>query len=141
MVSVELAVALKDAGLRWEPVEGDSFTVPGADFNGQIFHLSSMAAHVQMMKGHPFVMFHGSTEWAMDHVLTNDVVWLPSESQVRTELEQRLDAFGQPTIRLQRVPDYYHCSVVYKGEDMLFVAPTASDAYGQAMLYLLKNEA
>lgn len=139
MVSVELALQLKQAGLTWEPAEGDSFTVPGTDLNSQVFVLSQLAAHIQVMKGHPFVMFHGSSEWAMDYVLTTDVVWLPSETQVRAELERRLDPFGQPTIRLQRLPDYYHCSVSLDGTDMLFMAPTASDAYGQALLYLIKE--
>lgn len=139
MVSVELALQLKEAGLVWQPNEGDSFTVPGTDLKEQHFLLSSMAAHVQMMKGFPYVMFHGSTEWAMDQILTQDVVWLPSETQVREELEQRLDAFGQPNIRLQRLPDYYHCSIVFHGTDLLFVAPSASDAYAQALLHVLKE--
>ena len=139
MVSVALALELKAAGLRWEPTEGDAFTVPEVDLNGQVFILSSMASHVQMMKGFPYVMFHGSTEWAMDQVLTNDVVWLPSETQIRTALERRLDAFDQPNIRLLRLPDYYHCAVVYNGSEMLFVATTASDAYGQTLLHLLKE--
>lgn len=140
MVSLEMALQLKEAGLRWEPAEGDSFTVPNGDLNNQVFVLSPLSAHVQIMKGHPFVMFHGSTEWAMDYILTQDVVWLLSETQVRAELEQRLDAFDQPNIRLQRLPDFYHCSVGVHGQDLLFVAQTASDAYGQALLYMLKNE-
>lgn len=139
MVSVELALQLKEAGLVWQPSEGDSFTVPGTDLSEPPFLISSMAAHVQMMKGFPYVMFHGSTEWAMDQILTHDVVWLPSESQVREELEQRLDAFGQPNIRLQRLPDYYHCAIVFHGTDLLFVAPSASDAYAQALLHVLQE--
>lgn len=137
MISSQLALRLKAAGLVWRFAEGDSFAVFDQEQNTQIFVLTQLAAHVQLINGYPVIAFHGSTEWAMDHVLTDEVVWVLSETQAREELERRLEALGDPGLRLQRMPERYHCTITVGDSELLFAAEDASDAYGLALLYLL----
>jgi hypothetical protein len=138
MVSPQLAQQLKAAGLIWRPAERDAFALLDRGMDGQVFVLSQAAVMVQLLNGQPTIIFHGSVEWALDSVQLAEAIWLPSETQVREELERRLDADAL-SIRLQRLPTRYHCSITFDGSGLLFAAPTASDAYGQALLHLLEQ--
>ena len=47
MISVELATALKQAGLVWHPASGDRFTLTTGAFDDEVFTLSDMVVEAQ----------------------------------------------------------------------------------------------
>ena len=67
MLSRELALRLRDAGLLWHPARGDAFVVPGRDLDDHVFVLSDMVVElVDVPGGTPILAFNGTTEWALD---------------------------------------------------------------------------
>ncbi len=133
MVSVDIAQQLSAAGMRWTPGEHDTFMVPGTGMEQKVFVISELAALVQPLAGVQHITFHGSSEWALDHVMVRDAVWLPSETQLRQELEGRLPS---PTYVLERGPAGYRCVVPGLDRDDDFYL-SAEDAYAAALLRLL----
>ncbi len=133
MVSVNIAQQLREAGISWTPGERDTFMVPGTGLEQKVFVISELAALVQPLAGVQHITFHGSSEWALDHVMVRDAVWLPSETQLRLELESRLPS---PTYTLEHGPSGYRCVVPGLDPDDQFY-PSAEDAYAAALLHLL----
>ena len=86
MISMQLAQELKEAGLVWRMNIHDFFAIPDRNMDGSLFVLSDMMAYMDLIKGWPVVSFHGTSEWALDYILSNEVVWMPTESQLRQEL-------------------------------------------------------
>jgi hypothetical protein len=86
------------------------------------------------------VAFHGTAEWALDYIFTSEVVWVPTEEQLREALEEQLRLTSDKAdLTLTRRDDIYRCSVRLGGIERSFDAPTAGEAYGRALLYLLKQ--
>jgi hypothetical protein len=139
MVSPQLALQLKQAGLPWRPSMRDTFALLGTGMDEQIFAISDSAVLIQLLHGQPVVTFHGSVEWALDSVQLADALWLPSETQVRQELERRLDERGGSGPSLQREAGGYACGMEIEGPQR-FSAASASDAYAHALLFLLGHE-
>jgi hypothetical protein len=131
MISTSLAMALRQAGLAWQPRERDCFTIPGGEFDGTIFSLHEQPALIEMVHGLPAITFHGSSEWALDHVMTSEVVWLPTETQLRDKLALLLAA-AQP-LSLVRTNSGYQC----QAGDQQASTTSAEEAYGQVLLALL----
>ncbi|MCZ7671506.1 MAG: hypothetical protein M5U34_32405 [Chloroflexi bacterium] len=50
-----------------------------------------------MLKGWPAITFHGTSEWALDHIFMEEVVWMPTEEQLRQELVFMLDRLVEKT--------------------------------------------
>ena len=98
-----------------------------------------MAVDVQIQQGWPALTFNGAVEWSLDYVLQADAVWLPTESQLRHMLQVRLAGEQQPAVTLICHPDVFVCSVQYQGCGRTFSAVEAADAYGIALLYLLRQ--
>ena len=100
MISVELARALREAGLAWHPRRGDAFAVPDRDLDGEVFVLSDMVIEQQdVPDGPPILAFNGTTEWALDSLEARDAVWLPREDQLRDLLDDTfaaLESTGGP---------------------------------------------
>jgi hypothetical protein len=128
MISIELARRLRDAGLPWTPADGDRFFIPDRDLEGHTFSISQMTIDVRDVPGGQQIAFNGAVEWALDAIMQREVVWLPSEAQLRDRLS---DAFE----RLERRGDVYRC----RAADKDFVAATAAEAYGLALLDLLQR--
>lgn len=142
MLSLEIATALKEAGLVWQPILHDFFAIPQIDMDEQIFVLTDMLVDREILHGWPAFTFNGAVEWALDYVLQADSVWIPRDDQLLAAI-------------LARVA---HCSLVTNGrvfrcvieltedhsaqgaERHTFTANTAVDAYAQALLHLLRNE-
>ena len=82
MISVDLALRLREAGLPWTPAPGDRFVVADRDMDAEVFVVSELTIEVRGGAFH----FNGTTEWALDSVEQDDVVWLPHEGQLRTAL-------------------------------------------------------
>jgi hypothetical protein len=137
MISLELAQTLKQAGLVWNPLERDLFAMPEHNLEGQIFVVSPLPALVQNFAGQMSITFHGSIEWALDYVVLSEAVWLPTESQLRELLAQMGDASAP--LRLDRIQAGYRLQIGIAADVLEFEAPGAEDAYGQALLYLLKR--
>ncbi|MBC7640246.1 MAG: pilus assembly protein CpaE, partial [Rhodoferax sp.] len=98
MISVQLARALRVAGLDWTPAPGDRFVVPDRDMDQDVFVNSDMAIDVHHFRSGTVIGFNGPTEWALDSIEQGAVVWLPRESQLR-------DLLGEGFVRLERSLD------------------------------------
>jgi hypothetical protein len=83
MLTIELARRLSDAGLRWEPVSGDRFVVPVSGMEDDVFVISEITVDVHHFTTGDVIGFNGTTEWALDSVEQDKVVWLPREDQLR----------------------------------------------------------
>ena len=62
MLSIELAGALKSAGLVWHPASGDRFTLVTGTFDGEVFTLSDMVVEAQEFPSGTVLGFNGTTE-------------------------------------------------------------------------------
>jgi hypothetical protein len=130
VISVDLARALRDAGLSWTPRRGDRFIVLDRDMDDEVFVLSDMTIEVHEYPGGPVFGFNGTTEWALDSLEQHDALWLPGEHQLRDRLGPAFD-------RLERSADGYRVHTrgsapVAQGSS--YDAPDASDAYALALL-------
>ena len=136
MLSSELARKLAEAGLPWTPAERDTFIMPETGLEQKVFVISELTTQVQRLAGEPHITFHGSSEWALDHVMLNEAVWLPSETQLRLALEaRRPDA----AYVLERQPEGYRCVLLGSSGNGRFY-PSAEDAYAAALLHLIQAE-
>jgi hypothetical protein len=139
MVSFIIAKQLKAAGLLWQPMLHDFFAIPDRDLDEQIFVINDMTAYVELIRGWPIVTFHGSSEWALDYIYLQELVWMLTESQARDELQQRLNDSPQPLVQLTGQANEYRCEIQFRGQGLAFMAAKASDAYAGALLYILQH--
>lgn len=137
MISLDRAQQLRTAGLSWTPQLHDFFAIPLPGLDNRVFVLGDMLAEFDYHQGEPVVTFNGSSEWALDYIVSGEVVWLPSEAQLRALIEQHLPATPGPRFTLTRGRDAYHCQLTATSVGLTFTAPTAEDAYAQALLHLL----
>jgi hypothetical protein len=136
-LKLDLARELQAAGLRWEPQWFDFFAIPDRGLDDRIFVLSDMTIEVQQRHGWPAITFNGAVEWSLDYILQADVVWLPTESQLRHALQVMLAAETQPAVHLLCSPDGFQCQIQFDGSEMAFGGIEASDAYAAALLHIL----
>lgn len=139
MISPSLAFQLKEAGLEWHPAKRDNFMLPGSELANEVFTLNDQTILVEMIKGSSTVTFHGSAEWALDDILLADVVWMPSETQLRDLIQQRLSG-DSAAVALHWSNTEYRCTLSHLEQEYAFVAASAEDAYAQALLFLLQRE-
>jgi hypothetical protein len=131
MITIDCARALQEAGLRWRPASGDSFSIVRPGFDSDVFTVSEMTIEAHEFDTGTILGFNGTTEWALDSLALEDALWLPREDQLRGLL-------GGTFRSLQRQADGgYRVSVCVAGVDEEFDAPTAEDAYGSALLMLI----
>ena len=128
VISVNLAIALRAAGVTWQPAPGDHFVIPDRDLDDQTFVLSDMIVQVYELPRSTVIGFNGTTEWALDDIERDEAIWLPREDQLR-------DLLGAGFRRLERDGDAYRV-VVDDQPDVL--AATPADAYGAAVLRRLQ---
>ena len=128
MISVELARALRSAGLAWRPKRGDAFVVPDRDLDDQVFVLSDMVIEQQDVPGGPPILaFNGTTERALDSLEAHDAVWLPREDQLR-------DLLGAAFGTLERATGPVGGYVVTLADGGRHVDVDAACAYARALL-------
>lgn len=137
MISTETAGKLRDAGLPWRPVNGDRFAVPERGLDDQVFLINDMAAIVESIKGMPAVTFHGTPEWALDYLWLGETIWLPSEEQLRTSLEQHFMKAGAAGYDLHYADGEYVFRFEWGGKALAFRALDAAETYAAALLYIL----
>ncbi len=132
MLDLDLAQQLRAAGLPWEPKPGDRFVLPLPDMADEVFILSNVIADVHRFENGNVIGFNGTTEWALDSVEQDEVVWLPREEQLR-------DLLGAAFVRLEPVTGGYAVTATASGgEDRRFVDIDAERAYARAVLSRLQ---
>ncbi|MFL6099726.1 MAG: hypothetical protein ACJ71T_07215 [Actinomycetales bacterium] len=131
MISVDLARALRTAGLSWLPSSGDRFIIDQPELQGQSFVLSDLTVDLHSFRGEQLLGFNGTVEWALDSVTVDQALWLPHEHQLREALGaafRRLESLGADRVRVV---------VAVDGGAIEFDDESASSAYGRALLHLL----
>jgi hypothetical protein len=132
VLSIALARALRDAGLKWTPARGDSFVMPDRGMDSEVFVLSDMTIDVHHFPAGPVLGFNGTTEWALDSVEQSEALWVPGEHQLRTLLG---DAFAG----LAPTGEGYRVTLRVDGATSGYDGPDAAEAYGLALLSLLRS--
>jgi hypothetical protein len=140
MITLELARDLKDAGLIWRGNTHDFFAIPDRSLDDRVFVLADMTAYLELLQGWPVVSFHGVAEWALDYIMTADVVWLPTEEQLRETLVAMLPPERDDVFRLELLPGSYRCTIAVEGRELNFESSTVAEAYGRALLHLLHQQ-
>ena len=131
MISVELARRLKAAGTEWQPAPGDHFHVPDRDLDETVFVVSDMVVQVlELPSRQRYFAFNGTTEWALDSIEQEEVVWLPREDQLRTLL-------GSAFVSLEAIPGGFAVTVARQGRQERHVDLAAETAYARALISLL----
>lgn len=92
----DLRAAMERAGVPWTPAAGDRFFVPDRGF-AEPFIVSEMVIEVRDLPSGRLIRFNGTTEWALDSVAADEVLWVPWEHQLRALLGNRFAG-------LERVP-------------------------------------
>jgi len=135
VISVALATQLRDAGLTWRPRQFDFFHIPDRDLDDRVFVIADLSVDVQpLADGIAAITFNGAVEWSLDYILQQDVVWMPTEAQLRSRLGDRMKS-------LERSDVGWTCALAADSATELFVGATAADAYGSALLAVLTRTA
>jgi hypothetical protein len=134
MLALDLALALRHAGLRWTPQPGDRFVLPGRGMDEEVFVLSDMTVEVHEFSTGKVIGFNGVTEWALDSVEQSEAVWLPAEHQLR-------ELLGGMFRSLESTSAGYAVNVRLPDGEQSFTADDASDAYATALLAVLRDVA
>ncbi|WP_203581197.1 pilus assembly protein CpaE [Microbacterium hibisci] len=139
MISTELALSLREAGLVWHPRSGDRFQLDEPEFEADVFTVSEMTIEPREYPTGRILAFNGTTEWALDSVALEDALWLPHEHQLRELLRGAFRA-------LRRLPDTHEVEIVLRRTDaeedvLVFEHPEPADAYALALLELLHRVA
>lgn len=130
MITLELAQQLRAAGLLWVPAIGDRFVVPGRDMDDEIFVLSNMTVEAYDHPSGRIIGFNGTTEWALDSIEQQDVVWLPRESQLR-------ELLGAAFVRLEAVSGGFAVVADDGGRERRHIDIDAERAYARCLLSAL----
>ncbi len=104
--------------------------IPDRDLEDHVFSISEMTIEAHTLTQGVRISFNGAVEWALDSIMQGEVVWLPSETQLR-------DRLGRAFQSLARNGDAYRCEVVIDNQPQGFEAANPADAYALALLYLL----
>jgi len=132
MISTDLALALRDAGLVWHPASGDRFQLDEPEFEADVFTVSEMTIEPRRYPTGVILAFNGTTEWALDSVALDDALWLPREDQLRELLRGMFRS-------LRRADDTHVVEIQVNGEVRQFEHPEPADAYALALLSVLRR--
>lgn len=131
MITLDLAIRLRDAGVTWTPASGDRFAIPDRDLDGQVFVVSEMTIDTQQLPTGAVMKFNGTTEWALDAIAQDEVVWLPHEAQLR-------QLVGAAFRKLEPAGDGYAVEAVTPdGRTLRELDVDAERAYARVLLALL----
>ena len=130
MISIDLARELRDAGLQWDPHDGDRFVIPDRGLDHHVFSISEMTVDVRTVPGGRQIAFNGAVEWALDAIMEYEVIWLPSEAQLRERL-------GLAFRSLEREGNTYRCEIATPTKAETHEAAEPADAYGRALLSVI----
>lgn len=128
MISLDRARDLRAAGIPWTPRSGDQFMIPDRDLDDEVFVISEMTIEAENLPTGQIVKFNGTTEWALDSISTDDVLWLPREDQLREFL-------GENFTRLEAAAGGF---VVELRDSSRHADASAASAYARAVLSQLR---
>jgi hypothetical protein len=131
VISVQTALRLREAGLRWSPRPGDRFVIAGRGIDDDVFHLADLTIDVHQFPTGPVIGFNGTTEWALDSVQQDEALWMPREDQLRALL-------GGAFRALQPCPGGYRVTLEISGRTEEVIAGDAEEAYARALLHLVR---
>ena len=146
MISTSLARELRAAGLVWTPASGDAFQIAlggglggdlSDDFEGDVFTVSDMTIEAHRYPTGTVLGFNGTTEWALDSVALDDALWLPREDQLREALRGTFRSLDRATADGGGV--VYTVTATIDGADAAFSSDDPSEAYGLAVLALIRS--
>ena len=106
--------------------------IPDRDLDEYVFSVSEMTVEVHRVPQGKRISFNGAVEWALDSIMQTEVIWLPSEAQLRDRLGRAFDT-------LQRAENGYQCRIVIDGEPRTYASEEPADAYARALLDLLSD--
>src|SRR5580765_2581599 len=133
VITVETATllrgAMERAGIPWTPRAGDRFFVPDRDFD-EPFIVSEMVIEVRDLPSGRLIRFNGTTEWALDSVAAEEVLWVPWEHQLR-------DLLGERFAALERAPGEVEGYAVALTDGSRHVDLDPELAYAHAVLAVL----
>jgi hypothetical protein len=129
VITLDLALRLRAAGVPWKPAVGDRFMLPDWGVNSEVFMVSEMVVEVQELPTGRILRFNGTTEWALDSVEEGDVVWLPREEQLR-------ELLGDHFVRLEATPGGFIAVVERHGQQQRHIDVDVERAYARAVLAL-----
>jgi hypothetical protein len=98
----------------------------------QVFSISEMTVGVDDSVGGRQIRFNGAVEWALDAIQQREVVWLPSETQLR-------DRLGAAFRSLANEDGEFVCVAVFGDDRLTYRAESPEDAYGAALLELIEQ--
>ena len=124
MLRLDLAQELTTHCLVWWPQRGDRFVVRDRDMDEEVFVVSDLTVDVQEVPSGLVLGFNGTTEWALDSLKTEQVLWLPREDQLR-------EALGERLARLERTDAGW---AVVLADGRRFADPDVESAYALALL-------
>jgi hypothetical protein len=133
MISLALALRLRNAGLKWRPERGDWFLLPDRDMDEDRFVVSDMTIEVHEFPHGRVLGFNGTVEWALDSIEQGDAVWLPSEGQLRRLLAGTF-------LRLERAGEGLCVALAVSGREVRIEHEDADEAYGLALLHLITGD-
>ena len=142
MISTALARELRESGLVWTPASGDSFQITpalgaAADFEGDVFTVSDMTIEAHHYPTGTVLGFNGTTEWALDSVAIDEALWMPREDQLRELLRGTFRSLERAPAQSGRVT--YTVTAAIDGADAAFISDDPSEAYGLAVLALIRS--
>jgi hypothetical protein len=137
VISLDLARRLQRAGVPWTPTAGDRFVVPDRDMDSDVFVISDMVVEVRDVPSGRILAFNGTTEWALDSVDAQTVVWLPREDQLRELLGTTFTGLEQ----LDGVDDEglgagWAVTITHRGTRRREIDVDAESAYARALLLI-----
>jgi hypothetical protein len=135
MIDGGLARALYDAGIRWQPANGDWFCL--FDDTSEPWLIAPGAVELALIDGAPALLFHGASEWALDSVLAYEALWLPSETQVRELLMNTLGA--QAVLQIEVWAQGMRCRAQVGDWRYEASSTQAVDAYALVLLAAMQN--
>jgi hypothetical protein len=135
MISSDVAFALNASGLAWRPTAGDRFLIHRDDFESEVFTVSDMTIEAHEYSTCTILGFNGTTEWALDSVAQDDALWMPREDQLRDLLGGTFRALEGPADGR----DGFRVTTTPVDGESTFEALTAADAYGLAVLALVRH--
>lgn len=134
MIQMSLAQALRDAGLRWRPQNGDWFCLFD---EGDAWLIAPSGVELGLIDGAPALFFHGASEWALDTVWAGEATWLPSASQLQDALVHALGA--DVALTLDVTASGSRCRAQVGDWRYEASAQDVADAYGSVLLAVLQR--
>ena len=138
MLSIATARALREAGLTWKPAQLDFFAIPDRGLDERTFVINDLPASTADLLGEAIITFDGAVEWALDYVPSVEVLWLPTETQLRERLAAALAGEQEPNLTLTSAGGVHRCATRFRGEPLAAEAADAADAYGAVLLFVLR---